>query len=295
MARPEFRTILNEVLPCWYELSWEGTGSALVVRVHQSYADAVRVKSDAPIVLGFQETFGEGNFDGDLRKGDYGFNRALKNRGQRDGFYELAIELPSIKVATDNDCDRCGGTGRDANYDENCIPCEGEGKEFRYNWMGADEISASLSILTMRLPYYDHNVPTVSPQLITFETSGGPRNCAIHGEIGIALQGWLASGPKDIQFPDVVAAMQTAYKKMFGPRVGMVAQHNFEMRIQNGKLTASCPGDACGIYPKNWIDRGGRGHEFSSHNVDTPAQQLTLLVGLAALHDMARREMGTSS
>ena len=53
-----------------------------------------------------------------------------------------------------------------------------------------------------------------------------------------------------------------------------------------------CPGNACGIHPTEVdlrYDLGG--YEFSCHNVDSPAQQMALIVGLAALHDMARKEM----
>lgn len=286
----EFKTILHETLPCWHELSWENEGPILVLRVHESYADTLRINPDAPIVLGFQKTLDLGDFEGDLR-GDFGFNEALKNQGEKDGFYEFAIELPTIKVTTDRACDRCDGTGRDADYDESCILCEGGGKKFRYDWRRADEISTSLSILTLRLPYYDHDVPTAFPQLMTFETSAGHRNSSLHGEIGIPFQRWLASFPDNTWFPGAVAAMETAYKKMFGPHVGMVAQHSFEMRPQNGGLITSCPGEGCGINPAGWNFREGKGYEFSSHNVDTPAQQLTLLAGLAALHDIARREI----
>lgn len=289
-ARREFKTILFETLPCWHELSWENEGPTLVLRVHQSYANALSIKPDAPIVLSFQKTLELGDFKGDLR-GNFGFNEALRNRGEKDGFYEFSIELPTIKVKTDSDCDRCGGTGRDADYDESCIPCEGEGKELRYDWRRADEISTSLSILTLRLPYYDQEVPTAFPQLITFEASAGRRNSSLHGEIGIVLQRWLASGPENAQYPSAVTAMVTAYKKMFGSRLDMVAQHRFEASTNRGGLIVSCPGNGCGINPADWNFREGEGYKFSSHNVDTPAEQLTLLAGLAALHDIARREI----
>src|SRR3989304_8558434 len=89
-AGREFKAILWESLPCWHELSWENEGPALILRVHESYADTLTVRPDAPIVLGFQKTSELGDFKGDLR-GNYGFNEALRNRGQKDGFYEFAI------------------------------------------------------------------------------------------------------------------------------------------------------------------------------------------------------------
>lgn len=282
------RTVLEETLPCWHELFWENEGTILGLRIHQSYVKTIRIPPNAPIVSGYQQMFDLGAFNDNL-SGNFGFNEALKNRGEKDGFYEFAIEIPTIKKVTDNVCDRCSGSGKDEGLEElECVKCEGEGKKIHLDWRRAHEISASLAILTMRLPYYDHDVPTALPQLMTFEASV---NSSLHGEVSIALLGWLASGSKDSQFPDAIAAMLTAYKKMLGSHLGRVAQHSFEMNAYRGGLTASCPGEACGIYPRDWNLREGRGYEFSSHNVDTPAQQLTLLVGLAALHDIARREL----
>lgn len=282
--------ILEETLPCWHELFWENKEPILGLRIHQSYAETIRVPPDAPIVQGYQKMFDLGDFGGDLRKESFGFNEALKNRGMKGEFYEYAIGIPTIKEVTDTVCNRCGGSGNDEGLGLACMNCEGEGYEPHYDWKRAHEISTSLAILTMRLPYYDHAVPTAFSQLMTFEVSADHGNNFLHGEVGIALLGWLASDPGDFRFPGAVAAMVTAYKKMFGPRLGMVAQHDFKMNTHKGGLTASCPGEACGIYPKDWNFKKGRGYEFGSHNVDTPAQQLTLLVGLATLHDIARRE-----
>src|SRR3989304_7804187 len=173
----EFKTVLREILPCWHELSWENEGPTLVLRIHQNYVDALSVKPDAPIVAHFQKAFELGNFEGDLR-GNFGFNEALKNRGEKDGFYEYAIEIPSIMGPTDVVCDRCDGTGRDEDLDTRCLRCEGGGKELHYEWGRAHEISTSLSILTSRLGYYDYDVPTTVPQLLTFESFCGPGHSA---------------------------------------------------------------------------------------------------------------------
>ena len=57
------------------------------------------------------------------------------------------------------------------------------------------------------------------------------------------------------------------------------------MRVNadNGFLTLECPGDACGIYLTHHVRYVGQGCEFSCHNVDSPAQSLTLLAGIASL------------
>jgi hypothetical protein len=54
---------------------------------------------------------------------------------------------------------------------------------------------------------------------------------------------------------------------------------------EKGGLIIDCPGDACGINPSGWSQISpDRGYKFGCHNVDTPAQQLILLIGLAVLH-----------
>lgn len=62
-----------------------------------------------------------------------------------------------------------------------------------------------------------------------------------------------------------------------------------------GRFILECAGNACdvAIYPD--LDRGPNSDEpsqFACHNLDWARQQLTLLAGLAALHDMAANELG---
>ena len=76
------------------------------------------------------------------------------------------------------------------------------------------------------------------------------------------------------------------FTKMSGCRVD---ESSFWVRLKNGRLIMNCPGDACGIHPENWYEENDKGYEFNCHNVDSPMQQITLLAGLAALHDEARR------
>ncbi len=69
------------------------------------------------------------------------------------------------------------------------------------------------------------------------------------------------------------------------------SRHSFQADLKNGGgLCMSCPGDACGIHPSDWYDVGKEsGYRFSCHNTDNYMQQLTLLSGLACLHDLARK------
>ena len=89
----------------------------------------------------------------------------------------------------------------------------------------------------------------------------------------------------------MVQAMKTAHGYMLG-RTESSPRFRASVDSSNGWLRVDCPGDACQIYPSHGDDiKEGRGYEFACHNVDTPAQQLTLLAGLAALHDRVRKEL----
>jgi len=84
--------------------------------------------------------------------------------------------------------------------------------------------------------------------------------------------------------------MKKAYNRMWG--IEGYNKYDFRADLKSGGgLCMSCPGDACGIHPSSWhdVERDNIGYEFASHNVDNFLQQLTLLSGLACLHDLARK------
>jgi len=63
-------------------------------------------------------------------------------------------------------------------------------------------------------------------------------------------------------------------------------------RGENGSFFLSCPGNACDISTVDWWHRkSGEGHDLDCHNLDTPAQQITLLSGLAVMHEMADKDI----
>ncbi len=86
--------------------------------------------------------------------------------------------------------------------------------------------------------------------------------------------------------------MKKCWDRLFGLKD--YDKWSFRVSVGDGFITIDCPGNACGIHPDH--NAGLRiekdeGYEFTCHNVDSPAQQLTLLAGLAALHDKARKEI----
>lgn len=109
------------------------------------------------------------------------------------------------------------------------------------------------------------------------------------GDFSFLLVNWLKTIKEtDSVLPLVRNAAMDAYSKMDGRKPDVFNEYHFRTILQKGRLIMDCPGDACGVYPNEWVEEDN-GYKFACHNVDSPMQQLTLLAGLAALHDEARK------
>ncbi|MDO8498232.1 MAG: hypothetical protein Q7S44_00355 [bacterium] len=291
----EIRDISLRDLPCWYELSWIESGPTLVLRIHEDFIEnAYQMTPNSPIIRALAQDLDLGNFSGDFQ-GHIGFEEALKNQGKKDGFTEFALAVPQIKRITDQECQWCGGSGQDDLRDWECLRCEGSGKGYEMDWHQAYTASASLTAFTVLLRLSEKDTSTLFPQLLTFQTitqkdmHGG----SLGAEVSFPLRQWLSRYAGSNTLPEVTRAMMATYDQMFGLKD--LDEYCFQMIIrEDGALMMDCPGNASGLHPDhqaiNGIDRG-YGYELACHNVDSPAQQLTLLAGLAALHDKARKEI----
>lgn len=288
-------SLLFEDLPCWYELSWSKKEPAIILRVHRDFIESTGlIRQDSPIVLGFIEEFGFSGFSGDLTK-DFGFEDIFKFKSRKGDFIDHIIEIPIVEKRIDKTCEYCKGSGKDYS-DNECLWCHGSGKDIDIDFKIAYTISASFSLFFDQAHPIEETTSSLLPQLMTVQTatiqeSHGGFLC---GEISPFLNNYLISlGMKDtLELEQIREAMMRAYIKMNG-RLEPYSEDSFRAHIYDeGRIILDCPGDRCGIYiPPEQRHSTFRGREFSSHNVDNPSQQLTLLAGLAALHDKARREM----
>ncbi|MDP2946315.1 MAG: hypothetical protein Q8N61_02580 [bacterium] len=298
----QFKRITRDSIPCWYELSWQKKEPAIILRVHRDFVEsAVPIKQDAPIVIGLKEGFGFKKFTGSLNE-NFGFDDTLEIQAPKDKFTEFLIRIPEIKKLTKKKCRSCGGTGKgEFRADEKCFSCNGKGKEIYYDFKQAETISASLTVFFTLTMYCGDEKETSSsiPQLLTVQTitQRNMHGGSLWGEYSLHLRKWLASLWQDgcAPIPEMSRVMQTAYTKMFGPS-DYIKDYNFRASVDYewGWLNVDCPGDACGLHPEHGAEydmKYGRGYKFSCHNVDNAGQQITLLAGLAALHDLARREI----
>ncbi len=113
-----------------------------------------------------------------------------------------------------------------------------------------------------------------------------------------ALRAWLSNrgirGDND-PLSSVRDAMKIAYVHL-NPEHAELLVGMCDARLHSsGRFLLECPGNACdvAIYPDNDFGPETDGPtQISCHNLDSAMQQLTLLVGLAALHQLAEADLG---
>jgi hypothetical protein len=92
--------------------------------------------------------------------------------------------------------------------------------------------------------------------------------------------------------PEVLQAQQAAWSAISSPKMQQYASsRNIYGWVRgNGSFSLNCFGDACdlSIYPDHWLGEGCGSVQFGCHNLDSADQQLTLLVGLAKICQLAR-------
>lgn len=296
----KFRRVFLENIPCWYELAWQKKTPAIILRVHKDFIKTVPVLSEKnPLIGKLMKDFQFSSFSGGFDR-NFGFNNTLfegtfEYTGEKDEFTEFLIRIPKVKVKTHENCRYCGGSGYEEESDRECLHCDGTGIKYDYKWQPANAVSASFTIFFWLANHPDkEDTSAPFPQLMTVETitREGMHGGSLSGEISIPLRKWLISLGDGVNIPEMLQAMKKAYAQMLG--VHNFDEFHFRVDVrENGGFIADCPGDACGVHPSSWYMQKEEGYEFSCHNVDNPVQQITLLSGLAALHDKARREIKT--
>ncbi len=289
----DFKMVARNAIPCWYELSWRGEG--IVLRIHQDFVNEVKqFKADAPIVGHYAKEFGFSKFGHKFGE-NFGFEESLQFLGEANGFLEYTVPTPLVRKNTGKDCLSCDGSGKSGVFEgEECLYCDGEGKKIVYDYTEAFAVSATLTTLFefMNFPEVETSCSLLQLMSINTVTIKGSHGGSIGGEYSREVVEWMRQrGPGEI--PEMVSAMRVVWEKMDG-RIMEFYEHSFRANLSNGVgwLCTDLPGDACGLHPSHNAGYGierGTGYEFSSHNVDSPTQQLVILASLAALHDLVRR------
>ncbi|MFO0704845.1 MAG: hypothetical protein U0517_02620 [Candidatus Andersenbacteria bacterium] len=159
------------------------------------------------------------------------------------------------------------------------------------------EISGSLQALFQALNA--HQPPAMgefSQQLVIRLTADRQDHASLGADVA-ALARWQlchASSVRGALVKSVRAAMSEAYGVLRDRR--LVFLEDFRVKLEQGLLNLTCPGNACGLVPEcptspvatsaeQFVTNERIGYELVPHNTDSPLQQLTLLAGLAQLDE----------
>lgn len=237
-------------------------------------------------------SFGFNEFEGSLEK-DLGFDESI-SRSEGSDFIKFEAKLPVLYRLLDEVCDDCEGSGRNEDQDRECLRCMGRGKKHSFEWEQAFAVSASFNLMLTLIAYPEIETSSKIPQLLTVElaTDHGMHGGSLYGMYSTPLVKWLSSKPFPYQIVEMQQAMEVAYRHMMRS-VSRFDRFRAVLDFKGGWLNVDCPGDACGLHPASGSTtmRERLGYEFQCHNTDTPTQQLTLLAGLAALHDLVDGEL----
>jgi len=289
------KMLVRDLMPCWYELGWRSSPNpALVIRIHKNFIrDASSLLETAWIISSLKEEFKLPSFAIDFDHA-LGFDGILVKKELSGEFSEFDLLIPNFTIVQDEICSDCRGSKKAHWGGESCFSCGGTGKEVHYDWHLAYKVSATLNVILTWLNWTDCEQVTSSSlvQLLKVEivTMKRMHGCAIAGEYSISLANILRSFKKEIYLDEVTDPMRIAYARMLNETLRTLNHLRFLAIVRPpGRFSADCPGNACGIHPDHMYSEDPcRGYDFTSHNVDSPFQQLTLLVGLAALHDFVR-------
>ena len=281
--------IMTEVLPCWYELSFLEKHKTLVFKINQDFIKELpKLTAKNRYVKAFMDEFKFDNFGGSFDC-NLGFEGAFQRAGGNKDFVEFVIDMPKVRRETGEICKKCSGREDEVRF---CFDCSGTGKVIEYNYKAAYAISASFTLLLGLAEYPEKRTRAKEPQLLTVTTitDRGNHGGSLQGNYGIVFCNWLDEQKPNHELKEVKASMAKAYSEMMG-EISRLDPHGFLAYMQDkGRVTLKVPGDASDLFVEaNTIIENNRGREFYSHNIDTPVQQITLLVGLAKLCDLARK------
>ena len=287
------RDIKREEIPCWYELSyvpdWKGA-PAITVRIHyESMAHLRSLPNDAPII---RRLIADGRPKGlFVAPRTIGFGNCLELESCDGDFHRYTANIPVLH-SRGNPCEMCDFMKEE---DLPCRYCNDSGFQTVYDWSAAENLAASLYVLFLFLNNPKWETSCLLPQLLTarlnvkLKGDKGMGARGVSGEFSAKLVRWFKTFEM-AKFPNIEKVMRDVYARMIGEKDYLA--YEFKAVIHHdGAFHLSVPGNACGIDPDGSSRIEQEGYGYLPHNVDSTVQQLSILSGLAALNDLARREM----
>lgn len=253
--------------PAWYELA--ATGESIEIRVHSLALDSAKERlvasrfRDPPSELQLPPFI-------ELTEDSWGFGKVISFVSREDGWTTFRCPLPIIFRKKSPDPD----------------------------WPSAYVVCATLQVLFSALNGFEEQTNSPNRQLLTITAvgmlvgrSGG---WGLDVKMSPTLCSWLAkkAGSSEMRpIEEVADIMKKAHQHMYRQGDFPVGEHSFMAYVRTPKaLHLACPGNACGLDPEDFGGSPEKGYELTPHNMDGPLQQLTLLSGVAAVYDLARKE-----
>ena len=157
--------------PCWYGLSFDPKGVALILLVHKKFIEEVGDLNPVPeYIQRFKDGFGFTEFSVDFMS-TFGFDKAFEFTKDDGEFIHLKAKLPKVRFHSDNPCERCSGSGKsELQIDRSCPHCGGVGFAYEVNSKSAYAISASLTFFHMVFGISDIDTGCNMPQLMNMQS-----------------------------------------------------------------------------------------------------------------------------
>lgn len=245
--------------PCNYELLWKASQSAIVLRVHPEVIISAPWEDDRyDSVKQLQQ---------ELKAEDFGA-RINTSLCPQDGFAELAAQIPS----------------------------------YPKSWRSIKMLTAALQILLLHLNHHmvtpRHNGRNdYNYQLMALELNTLADHLYLGGIFSPEMSCWLSDLKPGDTLSSVAKAMRSAYNKLHSIAVPLdLSLFTAEILAPCGFLQLSCPGGNgnCRLQPRDLYHcqksvEESQGCEFFARDLSDNRQQLTLLAGLAQLHNIVRQ------
>lgn len=262
-----FIDIERDDMPAVFEIGVGENGTTLKISVHSSIAGFIEERTgqkEIPIAKHLEKKLRIPKLVGFSATNQYwGFGEVmLYSPSERPEWVTWNCELPKKQKTQDN-----------------------------IDWTKLFAVSATLKLLSRIIAAANKDKGDTRPQLfeLMMTTERDLNGGSLSVKLARAFIPWISSQVEREHHPRVEPPMRNAYEYMTGSNT--LDRFRFNAWFRPPKwVNLSVSGNACGLDPEDYSKREpGSGYELLSHNVDGPVQQLSLLMGIAAMHDEARK------
>lgn len=159
-------------------------------------------------------------------------------------------------------------------------------------WNDGYAFSATLRLIFRVLSINEMLPGTHRQQLIAIDdlmAESGMHGASMSGFVSPIMTDWTRSNDERDVAP-VRSLMCEVHNAVWAGSAAQIRE--FNVLFNQGTIVLSVPGDRCDLYCDGFhLPKDGQGYELDCHNVDSPFQQMELLMGLAAIHDLARADL----